>query len=161
MSDLVRDAIAAELEALSRIQDAPAAPYGYGSDLSCAGDLDERMSEVDGSSTLALAQAIARRLDCPRGKLPDDPDYGMDLRGYCNRGITAAEVRSLATRIQHEVAKDDRVASARVTLTPSPTGSSLRVEIAIVPADPSTAFGLTLAVTSADVLIDAIRGAQT
>lgn len=156
----MRDAIAAGLASLERVQSPPSAPFGYGSDLSCAADLSEDMEEVDPNSTLALGQAIARRLDCPRGKLPDDPDYGMDLRGYCNRGVTTSEIRSLATRVRNEVEKDDRIAGVTVTVTPSSTGSTLTVEIAVVPVDPRIGnFGLTLAVTSAEVLIETIRRA--
>jgi hypothetical protein len=158
MTDLMRDAIAADLAALERVQTAPAPPHGYGSDLWCTDDLREDMAEVDGHSTLALAQAVVRRLDCPRGALPDDPDYGIDLRGYCNRGVTADGVRSLAGAIRAEVTKDDRVERASVTVTPSPTGTELAITLAVEARDPALGgFTLTLAATSAQVLLEEIR----
>lgn len=159
MNATVAAAIAEELEQLEREKDPPAPPYGYGSDLYCDGDLVERMIELDPFAPLALGQALARRLDCPRGALPDDPDYGLDLRGYLNRGVTFDELRTLSTRIRNEVERDDRVDSVVVTLTLSTDGKRLAVELAVTPVDPQTGtFALTLAVTSAEVLIEAMRG---
>lgn len=160
MNSTVQEAIDSYLAELEREVDTPVEPFGYGSDLSCTSDLDERMTELAGDSTLALAQALARRLDCPRGALPDDPDYGIDLRGYCNRGVTAAEIRALAGQVRAELEKDDRVDQAAVTVTPFPTGSSLRIEAAITPVDHRLGgFALTLAVTSAELLIEELRRA--
>lgn len=157
-SSIVDDAIAEELALLERVQDAPSAPFGYGSDLSCDTDLTERMDEV-GASTLALGQALARRLDCPRGALLDDPDYGIDLRAHLNRGSTTRDLRTLATRIKAEIEKDDRVDTVAVQVTPATDGSSLAVELAVTPVDASVGdFGLTLAATSAGVIVDAIGG---
>jgi hypothetical protein len=154
----VRAAIARDLATLDRVQVVPAPPFGFGADLWCEADLRADFAEVDGKTTLALAQAIVRRLDCPRGALPDDPDYGLDLRGYCNRGVTADEIRSLAGRIRSEVAKDDRIEALGVTVTPSPTGTELDVTLAVTARDPALGgFSLTLALTSADVLIEEIR----
>lgn len=153
--DLVRTGIAEGIAELTRVAEAPAAPWGYGSDLSCTSDLTETMEEVDGLSIVALSQAILRRLDCPRGALPDDADYGLSLPSYCNRGVTAADVRALAGQIGSEVTKDDRVDRAVVVVTPSPTGSSLSVKLTITPVDPRVGgFSLTLAATSAAVIIE-------
>lgn len=157
MSALVKSALATMMAELPRVVDTPAAPFGYGTDIWCDRELDPSR-EVDGA--LALAQALMRRLDCPRGQLIDDPDYGMDLRAELNRGRTKSEVDALASRIKLELTKDDRVDVARVTVSPSPDGSMLRISIRITPADPSTvAFTMTLAVTSADVLLEALSEA--
>lgn len=157
-ASIVRDTLAAELAKLEPVTSTPFAPFGYGSDLSCTSDLTETMDEVDGFSTLALGQAIVRRLDCPRGALPDDPDYGIDLRAYCNRGTTADEVRALAGQIRTEVEKDDRIDSLAVTVTPAADGSSLSVSLVVTPiAAELGGFTLTLAVTSAEVLLEEIR----
>lgn len=157
MSDVVRDAIATELALVQRIAPAPLAPFGYGSDLSCAGDLTPTMESVDPFSTRAIAESILRELDTPRGGLVDDPDYGLDLRGAVNRGMTAADVRSLAERVRTVAEKDDRVSRASVTVSPSPTGTTLRVEIRVTPVGALNPFRLTLAATSADVLIEELR----
>ncbi len=160
MTTVMQDVIAEELAKLERTMDAPAAPFGYGSDLSCADDLAADMAEVDGFSTLALAQAIVRRLDCPRGGLPDDPDYGIDLRSYVNRGTTRDGILALAGAVRSEIEKDDRVDRVAVTVTPLPTGQALGVRLVVTPADPSLGgFALTLAVTSAQVVIDEMGAA--
>lgn len=156
--DVVRDAIAAELALLTRVTATPSAPFGYGSDLRCSNDLLETMDEVDGFSTLALGEAIARRLDCPRRALPDDASYGIDLRAFLNRGTHVDAIRSLAAQVRAEVEKDDRVERATVTVAPSPSGTSMRIDVRVKPADPRLGtFSMTLAVTEASVLLEAIR----
>lgn len=158
MTDVVRNAIAEELAALERVTSTPTAPFGFGTDLRNDGDLREDMAEVDPFSAVALGEALVRRLDCPRGALPDDGDYGLDVRAYCNQGTTADEIRSLSGRISAELTKDDRVDTVIVTVTPSPTGSSLGVAIRVRPVDPRIGeFDMTLAVTSAEVLVEELR----
>lgn len=154
MNALVRAALDAGLAELARVVDAPVAPYGYGTDISCSFDLDPGV-EVGGLTL--LAQAVRRRLDCPRKGLVDDANYGLDLRGELNKGTTAKDIASLAGRIRNEVTKDDRIASVKVKVTPSPDGSSLRIALAITPFDSSVGpFSMVLAVTSAAVLLEAI-----
>ncbi len=160
MTSTMQEAIDSYLAELEREVDTPVEPFGYGTDLSCDSDLREDMGDVAGDTTLALAQALVRRLDCPRGSLPDDPDYGIDVRSYCNRGIAANEVRALAGQIRAELAKDDRVDTLTVTVKPSSTGSTLIVEVFVTPVDARLGgFALTLAVSSAELLIEEIRRA--
>lgn len=163
MSGPVRDAIAAELALLERRRAVPTAPFGFGHDLYCDDDFTPDMREVDGLAdpTLALALAIRRRLDCPRGALPEDLDYGIDLRAFLNRGTPAQDIRVLAGRIRAEVQKDDRVERVTVTVTPSSTGTSLGIALQVVPFDPALGdFRLILAVSSAQVLLEEIRRAS-
>lgn len=132
---------------------------GYGTDVSCTRDLDPTMAEVDPFSVEALAEAIARSLDCPQGGLIDDELYGHDLRQYLNRGTTDADLVSAAGEIRAAVLRDDRVDSATVTVTPegTPFGSTLRVKIRVVPMDPTLGeFTLTLLATDAGVLLEEI-----
>lgn len=160
MSAVVKDRIAEELALLVQVVDFPESPFGYGSDILCDSDVDEFVREVDAFSTLALAQAIVRRLDCPRGALPDDADYGIDVRSYLNRGVDARDIRALAGQIRSEVLKDDRVATLTVTVTPNSVGSQLRIELAVRPVDAAIGgFSLTLSATSAAILIEEIRAA--
>lgn len=154
MSALVKAAIDAELATIERIVDTPVAPFGYGSDISGAADLDEAMTEVDGFTTLALAQALVRRLDCPRGALLDDLDYGIDVRSFVNRPTTTAEINALAGQIRAELLKDDRVESLTVIVAPTPTGSAMAISLSVLPVDARLGpFRLTLGVTSAELLI--------
>lgn len=138
-----------------RVMDAPVEPFGYGTDLRCRTDLTESMEETDPNSVEGLADAIVRRLDTARGTLPDDRDYGIDLRSYLNRGTTAAEIIALASQIRGELERDDRLAAVQVTVRPAPDGSELGVDLAVTPVDPRVGgFSLTLAVTSADIVLE-------
>ena len=156
MTDVVRDAIAASIAGLTRVNATPAEPYGYGSDISCDSDVDAGMAELPGDSTLLLAQAIARRLDTPRGSLPDDPGYGISLRSMLNVGTTTTSIAGIAGRIRGEIVKDDRVATATVSVTPGTALDSLTVVIRVTPADVGETFTMTLAVTSSATLLEAI-----
>lgn len=156
MTDTVRDAIASSIAGLTRVQAAPSEPYGYGSDISCAYDVDAGMAELDGFDTLVLAQALLRRLDTPRGSLPDDPGYGISLRDMLNKGTTTSEIASLAGRIRNELGKDDRVESVAATVTPSTGLDSLAVVVLVVPVDSGEPFSMTLAVTSSAIVLEAI-----
>jgi hypothetical protein len=167
MSDsIVRDTIAAGLAALTTQTATPQAPFGYGSDISVAGDVDPALAMVDPFSTLGIGQAIVRRWDCARGALPPDgkdaQDYGIDLRGYCNAGITERDMRSLKRRLEDEALKDDRIQAidAIVSATMSGARVTLSVSATVTPVDARLGtFSLILAATSADVVIIAIGGA--
>lgn len=158
MNTTVADAIAAELATLERLVDVPAAPLGYGTDLSCALDLTSTMDVVDPTGTLGLAEAIVRRLDCPRGALIDDPDYGIDLVGMLNAPTTATELRALAGAIRAEVTKDDRIDAVEVTVAPSTSGETLVVQLHVTAVDPAVGdFELILALSDAGLLLEEIR----
>ncbi len=155
MNALLRTAIDEGLATLVRVRDVPTGALGYGTDIAWTLDAREPMQDVDPTSTDAIGQAVLRRLDCPRGRLVDDADYGLDLVGYLNRGTTPAEVNTLAGAVRNEIEKDDRVASATVVVVP--TRDSLSVRIRIIPASAERdVFTLTLAVTSAGVVLQEI-----
>lgn len=157
MTDTVRDAIATELTLLVQVVDFPEAPFGYGSDVWCERDVDTNVDEIDPFSTLGIAQSTLRRLDTPRGSLPDDDDYGLALRDYLNVGMTREEVASLAGRIRNEVVKDDRIDTATATVTPTPDGSEIDILILITAVDLAIGeFSMTLNVSDAGVLLEAI-----
>jgi len=154
---IVRDSIASQVAELERLVPTPAEPLGYGRDLSCVDDITANCDEVDVFSVTAIGEATIRRLSTARGTLVDDPDFGLDLRAFCNRGVPAHELAPLEGAVRNEVTKDDRIDSASVTATYTAQSSSLLVQIRIVPVDPRLGvFGLTLAVSSADVLLEAI-----
>jgi hypothetical protein len=152
-----RELIAAELAAVARVTDTPAAPFGYGADMRCAGDIPDDFGEVDGFTRLAIAEAAARRLDCPRGLLPDDPSYGISLPSYLNKGTTAQSLADLGRDAQAELSKDDRFKSVTVRAATSSAGGVVTLTVAIDPVDATLGpFTLTLAVTSASVILEAI-----
>lgn len=158
MTDAVRDAIKEALAQVERVMDAPVEPFGWGSDLACDRDLAEGMEEVDGFSQRALAEALLRRLDCPRGRLPDDPTYGMDLASYVNRGVTQADLIGLAGEIRNELTKDDRVDAVTVEIAISEGGRRLSGRALVTPVDPAIGgFALTFAVTDAGLALEEIH----
>ncbi len=159
MSAFVKAQIAAEVALLTRITDTPVEPFGYGTDISVDSDMDPDARDVRGDTTLVLAQAIVRRLDCPRGALPGDDNYGIDLRSYANRGTTTSEILSLAGQIRTELGKDDRIDTTAVIVRPENNAQKLRIEIAVRPIGQAVGgFSLTLAATSSTVLIEEIAG---
>lgn len=161
MNDTVRSVIDAELAKITvRVQDPPTPPLGYGIDLSCVEDCDDAMSEVDPFSPVAVGQALIRRLITSRGSVLDDLDYGLDLRGYLNRGVTTSDLSSLATRIEGECLKDDRVLDVTATVTITAL-RSLRVALEVSLEAPSgKSFNLVFAVTDAQVLINTLTLVQ-
>lgn len=159
MNQFLSDIIDAEIATLTRVVDAPIGPLGYGRDLSCVQDCDDKFSEVDPNTPTAIGQAILRRLDTPRGSNPDDKDYGLDVRGMLNRGLTLNQLNRIENEVHGEVIKDERVADAQVDVTVLSVASKrMRVSISITPMNPEVSdFKLVFAVTDAQVLLDTIE----
>lgn len=156
MSRIVLDAIDAEIALLAREISTPSGELGYGTDLSCVSDLAEDLAEVDPFSTRAIGEAALRRLTTARGTLPDDPDYGLDVRSYANRGVALQELRDLAGLTQAELLKDDRLVDAAVTVT-QPGQGELSVDVMLTPADARLApFALIFAVSGGLIVVEAI-----
>lgn len=166
---LVLDSMAEQIAALpgtvgdgqfiEALTPSPSGDLGFGTDLSCIDDVTETLEEVDPFSQEAIAQASIRRITTPRGSMIDDPDYGLDIRGYANKGVTLSDLRDLAGLIRAEVTKDDRVDDAQVNVTSSgvAAGRRLFVSLVLTPSDPSVStFTLTLAVTDGAVLLEAM-----
>lgn len=148
--------IDAELARLTREVTPPPGPFAYGIDLDCVTDITADLREVDPESPRAIVQACIRRLTCPRGGLPDDPDYGFDVRAFANHGVTQAEIRDLAGRVRMELRKDDRVVDAVVSVTTA-IGQPLYLEVMISPADPDFGtFTFTANVDDTGVLIETL-----
>lgn len=87
----------------------------FGQDLSCLQDEDAVQSEVNGFT--ALAQALARRLQTPRGTLLGDSAYGYFVIGEIDNDVTAADVAKIGTNIDAEFVKDQRVLSSFTSAT--------------------------------------------
>lgn len=147
MNTTVASWMATEMASLERVVDPPTGNLGYGSDLWCILDLLPNVAEVDPNSYTAIGQAVLRRLVTARGTLPDDPHYGIDVRGMLNRGIPVQQLRDLQGQIRSEVMKDDRIADALVSVT-MPEQRALTVVVTITPEVPNLVpFDLTLAIT--------------
>lgn len=159
MNPTVQASLDAQLATLTRVQDVPTGKLAFGRDLLCIFDLDPLLGEVDPNDPRAIVQAVIRRYITPRGALIDDPDYGLDIRAHCNRGITQRDLRALAGAMQGEAQKDDRVARAAVSLTADSRARTLVAKVEIIPVDPrEQEFTFTFAVDSAEVLRVTING---
>lgn len=158
MNPIIEADIAAQLEELTPIAEAPAGDLGYGRDLSCVSDCTDEFTEIASDTPLIIAQALARRFQTPRGTLLDDKDYGCDLRGMLNRGVTQEELRSLHTRVTNEAVKDERVelVTASVSIdTASAIDQTLQLSMVITPRDPRIEpFAFVLRVTDVQVLLE-------
>lgn len=147
--------IAAETAKLVRLVPTPTGALGYGTDLSCTSDLTETMDEVDPLSPVAIQQSLIRRLTTRRGRLPDDPSYGLDIRGFLNHGTPASEFIAIEGQIRQEVLKDDRVSSAVVAAAYAAQTKTLTIKLSFVPVDSrATFFTLTFAITTLSVVVE-------
>jgi phage baseplate assembly protein W len=98
-----------------------------GSCWSCVSDITSPAIMVSGN--LAVSQAIARRLQTPRGNLIDDPNYGTDLTAYLLDDITPGQLNAIQTAVNQECLKDQRVTAASSTV--QLIGTVLIVSIAL------------------------------
>ncbi len=120
-----------------------------GTDVSCVYDATPDMAMVTGRR--CLAEAVARRLITPRGRLIGSPNYGFDLTQYLNDDLSAGDLIRIASGATAEVKQDERVLAATVTI--SLTLGVMLVKIAIEDADGP--FTLTLSIT--DVTVEILK----
>lgn len=131
----------------------PGTTTTFGSDFAGVDDLDANWSFLENSPTtpnvesLALAQAIARRLTTPRGGLFYDPNYGTDLRDFIGSSITVPTAISL---IETECLKDERVETAKATITVLGETWTIKIECK---ANSGATFELTLSVDKVTVAL--------
>jgi hypothetical protein len=155
VSKTVLDAIDAELASLTPVTPRTGA-LGFGTDLACVTDLSASLDEVDPLSPVGIGEAALRRLMTPRGGLLDDPDYGIDVRSFCSRGVAVDELRDLAGTIKLELVKDDRIETVLVGVT-MPAPSTLRISILITAALPAlTPFSLIFVATPETLTVEVI-----
>jgi hypothetical protein len=127
----------------------PATVPDYGSDLSCASDLDPYMLELDGDDEALITQSLARRFTTPREGLVDDQDYGLDVRQFARKGATITDPVAIAAMMRAEAMKDDRVLEVQITIERNDDGS-LSADVGGV-AVASGPFHATMAITALDL----------
>jgi hypothetical protein len=111
-----------------------------GTCMACVTDIKPGMV----SGRRCLGEAIARRLQTPRGGLIDDPNYGFDLSGELNDDVTQEDVARMSSSIVAECLKDERVFGATATVVFA--NGTLLVTIKLT--DSAGPFLLVLQVTS-------------
>ena len=160
---VITDAIAASMAlqppdplALVKIMDAPTViDSDYGSDLSCWDDVTQNMDELPADSIVLVAQSNYRRITTPRGSLPDDLDYGIDVRSFLSNATTLQRQREIEGIVIGELRKDDRNQTVNCTYTQlaqtstTPAGFKLSINgtTAVGP------YSLTLAVINGQAMV--------
>lgn len=92
----------------------------FGSCWSCTDDLV--MPSTMASGNRVVAEAIVRRWGTPRGRLVDDPNYGLDLTSEVSNDLGPGDIARLSQAAAAEAQKDERVLSAKVTIVLTAAG---------------------------------------
>lgn len=119
----------------------------YGTDLDLLTDLTINMRTISGRP--ALGQALARRLQTPRGRLLKHPNYGFDLAGRINDDLTQAEIAAIASDVEAECLKDERVLACSV----SSVFAASTLTVVVTVTDAAGPFALVLAVSAVNVTL--------
>lgn len=112
-------------------------------------DLDPAFGLVDGS--LAVAQSVARGWETPEGSMDWAPDEGFAVADFLNADLDEADVLALATGMEADAMKDDRVESVDVRPVFDPATGRLSIS-----ASGDTSQGPFKLVLSADSLSAAV-----
>lgn len=110
-------------------------------------DVDPEGKMVSGRR--CLAEAAARRLITPRGRLIDDPNYGTDVREYLNDDMGPADLALMFSAVIAECLKDERVVGADVTGTF--VNGAVTLNITLTDGDGPFSLVLSVSVTSVTV----------
>lgn len=137
-------AFEAELTTVGRAIDPPTGHPGWGSDLACSDDLTPEMTERPGDDPMVVAEYVFRRISTPPGELPDDPDWGVSIRGRLSSAMGVADLRELQSEILGEVARDDRLRDVVVSAKFSQKTETLEIAIRFEIVDSSNVFLLTI-----------------
>lgn len=120
-----------------------------GTDVSCVFDATPNMAMVSGRR--CLAEAVARRLITPRGRLIGSPNYGFDLTQYLNDDLTAGDLIRIAAGATSEVKNDERVLAAMVSIALAFGVMTVKVLL----EDASGPFTLVLSIS--DVTVEILK----
>lgn len=115
-----------------------------GSDFACTTDLDANLSTVEGRR--CLAEALARRLQTPRGMLWYDKHYGFDITAFVGSSVPEGVIKH---GIRKECLKDERVLDASVELNTVETDGRIALAPEITVTD-STGGVFTFTATPSD-----------
>lgn len=119
----------------------------FGTELSCVRDIDQNGSVVTGPRV--VAEALARRLSTPRGRVIDDPNFGFDLTQFINDDTTKSGLVAMQSGASAECLKDERVLQA--VTTASLLNGVLTVRVNFTTA--AGPFSLVLAVSQTSVAV--------
>jgi hypothetical protein len=120
-----------------------------GTDIRALDDLPPQMNLQSGLPN--LGEAIARRLQTPRGGLFYAPNYGTDVRSWLNEAMTDDDIFRAKVSIEAECEKDERVLAADATLALNQPSQTLTISLELILA--SGPFQLVLSVNQVSVAI--------
>lgn len=121
----------------------------YGIDIDCGEDLDPLLRDVTGERL--MAQAMLHRLETRPGMLLDDPTYGFGLKDQLSEETTATEFAMVCRRMEHELERDERVFSVKVSGTQTETDGAITWEFEIEGQGLAGPFALTIGVNDVTV----------
>jgi hypothetical protein len=116
-------------------------PGRFGIDVDAVLDVPLRWNLASG--TRNLGNNLARRLGTVLGSMPDDPNYGFDLRDMLNGGFTPTQLGQLRASVVAECLKDPRVQDCQAAFSWN---------------SPQAAFTATLTITTADGVFTFVLG---
>lgn len=103
----------------------------YGTDFSTAVigpdgrmDIDPMFRVISGPRV--VLEAVARRLQTPRGMLEDDPGFGVDITSLLNSNVDISVIEHV---IKAECEADERVNSAAIAMDFNKAASTLGIKI--------------------------------
>jgi hypothetical protein len=133
----------------------------YGRDLSCLPnadgilDLTDTMQEATGNDV--LIQSIIRRHLTIKSSDIASPNDGIDVRVYIKAGLTQQDLSTLASVVQQELIRDQRILPS-TTVSASYNTETLVLTFKELIQTASGPFSLTLAI--GQVTVDVIVGSQ-
>ena len=121
-----------------------------GTDVDARSDVPLRWGLVSGRSN--LNDALARRFISLLGSMPDDPEYGLDLRDYLSAGLTPSGLAQLRNAIVTQAGADPRIQSVdSVDFTFNEGSNALTVVLGL--SDGQGPFDLILGINAVTVEI--------
>ena len=121
----------------------------FGTDLAALPDLEPRLPLQSGLRN--LGEAIARRLQTPRGSLFYAPNYGTDIRAWLNEAMTTDDLFRAKVAVEAECEKDERVLSADAEVVLNRTLQTLTLRLTLTTA--AGPFRLVLSVDQVTVTL--------
>lgn len=140
----------------------PTGDAGWGSDLSCADDLDENFAELAPNDPQVVAQYTYRRMITNPGECADDPDWGCGLPRMLSSGYTEKQIKTIEDALRGEIARDDRLQDVIVSADYSYATEALNITVDATIVDSNVRFSLTtVSASGATNLIEMVVNGST
>jgi phage baseplate assembly protein W len=122
----------------------------FGTDVDCRSGVPLRWGLISGRPN--VVNALIRRYRTVRGTLPNDPEYGFDLRDLVNAGLTTARLSQARSGIVAQALLEPRIRDVTdVTFAPNLATNSLIISMTL--EDALGPFPLVLSIDRVTVAI--------